>query len=158
MAMLEIATADDTGFSVSPIEAEYQGPSYTIETIAILRKRFDDTTSFYYVIGLDAFAEIRTWKNYLTLLRKVIFVVIDRPDLYKKSCEEIIQSELDGYVTSDNVCWRHDNGSTIYRLTMESVPVSSTTIRELLRKGCSVAGMVPAIVLDYIHKNNLYSK
>ena len=150
LAMLDIAIAADENFSVSPIEAEHRGLSYTIDTISTLRQRCEKGTRFFYVIGLDAFAEIRTWKNYLQLLQEVSFVVIERPDLYQKKFEQVIESELERYIQENRKCWKHENGSTIYRLSMKSVPVSSTKIRENLKKGNSVEGMLPAGVLEYI--------
>lgn len=156
LAMLELAIGHDQGFSVSPIEAERQGPSYTIDTLAILRRRLERDATFFYVIGLDAFAEIYTWKEYQRLLHEVSFVVIDRPSHDNKTCEEVVLSDLHGYSTTGKGCWRHEDGSVIYRLAMEPVDVSSTAIRELLRKGEAVEGMVPPAVIDYIQENNLY--
>lgn len=157
LAMLEIAIAGGDGFSVSPIEAEHQGPSYTIDTIAALRQRFKEEVFFYYVIGLDAFAEICTWKNYQQLLVEVTFVVVDRPSLYEKTCEHVIMSELEGYLQESDGCWEHENGSKIYRLDMEPVSVSSTIIRGKCHNGHSIEGMVPPAVLLYIQENGLYS-
>ncbi|MBC8316422.1 MAG: nicotinate (nicotinamide) nucleotide adenylyltransferase [Desulfobulbaceae bacterium] len=158
LAMLELAIGEDHGFSVSPIEAELQGLSYTIDTLTILRRRFKGDVTFFYVIGLDAFAEISTWKQYQLLLSEVSFVVIDRPSHDNKTCEEIVCTELHGYSASGEGCWRNENGSTVYRLVMDPVAVSSTEIRELLRNGKAVEEMVPPAVIEYIQAKSLYAR
>jgi len=157
LAMLELAIGDKKGFSVSPIEAERHGPSYTIDTFSIIRRRFESDVTFFYVIGLDAFAEICTWKHYQQLLREVSFVVIDRPSHDNATCEQIVLTELQGYTCTGEGVWAHENGSTIYRLAMDPVDVSSTVVRMLLQEGKSVEGLVPARVTDYVQENRLYA-
>jgi len=156
LAMLELAVGDKKGFSVSPIEAERHGPSYTIDTLSIIRQRFEGDVTFFYVIGLDAFAEICTWKHYQQLLCEVCFVVIDRPSHDNATCEQIVLTELQGYIGTEEESWVHENGSMIYRLAMDPVDVSSTGIRGLLREGNSVEGLVPERVIDYVQENRLY--
>jgi nicotinate-nucleotide adenylyltransferase len=156
LAMLDLAVGDEKGFSVSPIEAERHGPSYTIDTLSIIRRRFDGDVTFFYVIGLDAFAEICTWKEYQQLLFEVCFVVIDRPSHDNASCEQIVLTELRGYTGTGEGPWTHENGSTIYRLKMEPVDVSSTVVRMLLQEGKSVEGLVSERVIDYVQENSLY--
>ena len=158
LAMLELAIAGEKGLTVSPIEAERHGPSYTIDTLTIIRKRFGTDVTFFYVIGLDAFAEIRTWKDYLFLLQKVSFVVIDRPCPDGTTCEQVVMTELQGYTGPEEGPWVHETSSPIYRLAMAPVAVSSTAVRMLLQKGEPVADLVPEQVLDYIKGNNLYRK
>ncbi|NOR11225.1 MAG: nicotinate (nicotinamide) nucleotide adenylyltransferase [Desulfovibrionaceae bacterium] len=156
LAMLERAIGDKKGFSVSPIEAERHGPSYTIDTLSIIRRRFESDVIFFYVIGLDAFAEIRTWKHYQQLLLEVSFVVIDRPSHNNETCEQIVLTELQGYTRRGEGSWGHEKGSTIYRLVMEPVDVSSTVVRMLLQEGKSVDGLVPERVIEYLQENRLY--
>lgn len=156
LAMLERAIGDKKGFSISPIEAERHGPSYTIDTLSIIRRRFESDVTFFYVIGLDAFAEICTWKHYQQLLREVSFVVIDRPSHNNATCEQIVLTELQGYTHTGEGSWGHENGSTIYRLAMEPVDVSSTVVRMLLREGKSVDGLLPGRVIEYLQENRLY--
>jgi nicotinate-nucleotide adenylyltransferase len=156
LAMLERAIGDKKGFSVSPIEAERHGPSYTIDTLSIIRRRFESDVIFFYVIGLDAFAEICTWKHYQQLLREVSFVVIDRPSHDNVTCERIVLTELHGYTCTGEGTWTHKNGSVIYRLAMEPVDVSSTVVRMLLQEGKSVDGLVPERVIEYLQENRLY--
>lgn len=156
LAMLELAVGDKKGFSVSPIEAERHGPSYTIDTLSIIRQRFEGDVTFFYVIGLDAFAEICTWKQYQQLLCEVCFVVIDRPSHDNATCEQIVLTELQGYTSTGQGSWFHENGSTIYRLAMEPVDVSSTVVRMLLQEGKSVEGLVPERIIGYVQENRLY--
>jgi len=133
-------------------------PSYTIDTLTILRRRFKGDVAFFYVIGLDAFAEISTWKQYKRLLHEVSFVVIDRPSHDNKTCEDIVRTELHGYSVNGEGCWRSESGSAIYRLIMAPVAVSSTAIRELLHNGKAVEDMVPPSVIAYIQAKSLYAR
>ena len=81
LAMVRLAAADRPHFSVSAMELERQGPSFTIETIAQTQIACAPNTELFFLIGYDAFLEFNTWKSYNTILRKVDLIVLARGHL-----------------------------------------------------------------------------
>lgn len=158
LAMLKLAIAEKKCFSVSEIEAERSGPSFTIDTLALLQQRFDKEVSFFFITGLDAFAEIHTWKSYRKLLAATSFVVIDRPSHSCCDLKQIIALRLAAYAEEEPGVWKSPWQSRIYSLDMEPVHVSSTMIRERLKSGQTLKGLLPSSVETYIHSQNLYTR
>ncbi len=156
LRMLELALNDREGFEITTMEAEREGPSYTVDTLRILQKKYGSGVGLYFITGFDAFSEIKLWHQYSEVLRLASFVVIDRPSHTSQSLEEFCARELfDVYPAGDDV-WQVKAGGKIHRLNMETVPVSSTEIRERLRKGNTIRGLVPEEVEEYIDRHKLY--
>ena len=74
--MLEKALASFDKFHTNLIESERTAPSYSIDTIIELLKRTESNTEFYFILGVDAFVEIDTWKRYRELTDFVHLVII----------------------------------------------------------------------------------
>ena len=160
LAMLEIATADNNSFVISDIEAKRSAPSYSIDTINILSRQIGGQADFYFIIGADAFIEIDTWKRFKELPTLVNFVVISRPTYPPDRVGEVIRHNFTGYqYDPSHETWKspHSKGVFFFQ-QMEPVPVSSTKIRERVRNGEQIAGLVPLFVEDYIRKKGLYLK
>ncbi len=158
LAMLDRAIAENSSFSVSDIEAKRSAPSYSIDTINILIPQFGEQADLYFIIGADAFLEIDTWKRYKDLPALVNFVVISRPTYSPDKVGEVISQNFAGYKSDpSHEIWSSPNrkGSFILQ-QMEPVPISSTEIRERVRNGEDLAGLVPQSVEDYIKKQGLY--
>ena len=156
VAMLRLAITDDSCLKVSEIEAERNGPSYTIDTLCQFRRQLGPGPDFFFVMGLDAFAEINTWKSYKKLLTTASFVVIDRPGHGPSSIEQVIDDFFPDYCKKGSGVWEAEGQRVICSFTMVPVPVSSTQVRERLRAGKSVRGLVPLEVGEYIEKQKLY--
>ena len=78
LTMLEKAIVKNSSFAVSDIEGKRSSPSYSIDTIKILISQIGKQADLFFIIGLDAFLEIDTWKHYKDLPDLVNFVVISR--------------------------------------------------------------------------------
>lgn len=130
--MLQLACAADPRFEVSRIE-EGAGRSYSILTIEKLKAAGIGPLCF--LIGADAFAEIRSWYRWQDLLAAVEFIVVTRPGSGER---------LEG-----------PPGAIVHELTGLRLPVSSTEIRARLMRGESDIP-VPAPVLEYIRAHGLY--
>lgn len=157
VAMLRLAIVGDPCLKVSEIEAERSGPSYTIDTLSQFRQQLGPEADFFFIMGLDSFVEINTWKSYKELLIAASFVVIDRPDHKLISIEQVIAEVFPDYCKKSAGLWETEGQNKIYSFTMEPVPVSSTLVREKLRTGKSVRGLVPSEVAQYIKKWKLYN-
>jgi len=158
LAMLERAVNQFPAFVVSDIEARRSSPSYSIDTINILLQQFGTQVDLYFIIGADAFLEINTWKSYRELPMHVSFVIISRPGCPPDKIERVIRTAFAGYeYKSLTETWSSplSKGSFILQ-HMEPVPISSTEIRNRVRRGEDITGLVPTGVEDYIRKQNLY--
>ncbi|MBW2466467.1 MAG: nicotinate (nicotinamide) nucleotide adenylyltransferase [Deltaproteobacteria bacterium] len=158
LAMLQAAVAEIKSFVVSDIEAKRSTPSYSIDTIEIMLPQVGDQADLLFIIGADAFLEIDTWKRYRELPTLVSFVIISRPNYSPEAIGKIISENFTGYQydhSSETWSSPNSNGSFILQ-HMEPVLISSTDIRERVRKGKDINGLVPPAVADYIRTHGLY--
>ena len=130
--MVELACQGDVRFEVSRIEQDTER-SYSIDTIEKLRARLAPGDQLFFLIGADAFAEIRTWHRWRDVVRGVRFLVVSRP----------------GHV------YQSPPGVEFDRIDDIEVPVSSSDIRRALGSGQTPAGL-PAAVLNYAVAHFLY--
>ena len=130
--MLELALENEPGMVASRLEAE-TAQSFSIDTIEKLKQQIGVEDQLFFLIGADAFAEIRTWKRWQDVGREVEFIVISRPgNRYEVPPE-----------------------TRIHRLDTVQLTVSSSEIRARLAAGDSPSE-VPEPVLEYIRENKLY--
>jgi len=130
--MAELAAQGDPRFEVSRLE-ENTVRSYSIDTIEKVRARMEPADELFFIIGADAFAEIRTWRRWEEVLRAVHFIVVSRPG----HRYEIPASAKVG------------------RLDTLDLAISSSDIRRALAAGQRPDG-IPESVLEYIFENGLY--
>ncbi|MBI4792652.1 MAG: nicotinate (nicotinamide) nucleotide adenylyltransferase [Deltaproteobacteria bacterium] len=154
VAMLRLAAVEEEPrFVVSEIEGLRPGPSYTVDTLSQFRQSLGPEAEFFFIIGLDAFAEITTWNRYAELLDNASFVVIDRPSHGRQSVAGVVGRCFPDYREETAGVWSGTGSHRIYSLAMEPVPVSSSLIRARLRQGESVEGLVPPKVAAYLRRN-----
>lgn len=161
MKMVELAIAPFPGFEVSSIEIDAEEKSYSIITLEKIKKIYKEGWIFF-ILGIDAFLEIDTWKDHERVLEQCQFIVISRPDHCMDDARDILggkyrermywieeDEELD-----DNILKSHK----IFLLPISALDVASKDIRKKLEKGQSITRMVPKTVRDYIQKNKLYQR
>jgi nicotinate-nucleotide adenylyltransferase len=132
VAMAELACAGEPRLEVSRLE-EGTARSYSIDTIEKVRARMAPEDELFFIIGADAFAEIRTWLRWRAVARAVEFLVIGRP----------------GHV------YDAPPGVRLARLDKVEMRISSSGIRAELSAGRRPGG-VPEPVLEYIVRHGLY--
>ena len=134
--MTVIATASNPRFTVSRVDIDRPGPTYTIDTLRDLRAERPDDELFF-ITGADALADILSWKDADALWELAHFVGVTRP----------------GHVLSDK-------GLPEDRVTLQEVPamaISSTDCRARVGGGEPVWYLVPDGVVQYINKYCLYT-
>ena len=134
--MTVIATASNPRFTVSRVDIDRPGPTYTIDTLRDLRAERPDDELFF-ITGADALADILSWKDADALWELAHFVGVTRP----------------GHVLSDK-------GLPEDRVTLQEVPamsISSTDCRARVAGGDPVWYLVPDGVVQYINKYCLYT-
>lgn len=140
-AMTLLATASNPYFSVSRVEIDRPGPSYAVDTIKIFRKQFCEGVELFFITGLDAVLEVLTWKNPDELVRLCHFIAVTRPGYDVQKLQERLPAHyLD----------------RISLLAIPGIDISSTMIRERVRKGEPIRYLTPDVVCDYIAKHGLY--
>lgn len=133
--MTVIATAANPRFTVSRVDIDRPGTTYTVDTLRDLQAE-RPSADLYFITGADAIEQILTWKEAESLWGMAHFVAVTRPGHTLK---------LDG-IPSDAV--------TV--LEVPALAISSTDCRERARAGEPVWYLVPDGVVQYIAKHRLY--
>ncbi len=159
--MVNFALADDPCFVASPIEIEAPGTSYSIITLSRIRDIYPQADIFF-ILGIDAFLEIETWKEYDKVLESCAFIVISRPGYRLEGALTLLDGRLRSRLME--VDETHSPGDLAYHAAaiflapIDALDVSSTEIRRRLMDGESVEGMVAEPVIEYIKEHGLYRK
>jgi len=138
--MTLLATEDNSCFHVWDYEVKKHGLSYTIETLDVLRKKYPQT-SFSFVLGKDAVAEIFTWKNPRDILRNYDIIVVSREGRPDEIIEKIKEEEPK---------------ARLFSLAIPALNISSSEIRKRIRDGKKISYLTPPAVENFILKNKIY--
>jgi len=133
--MTVIATASNPRFTVSRVDIDRDGPTYTIDTLRDLKAARPDSELFF-ITGADAIAQILGWRNHDDLWHLAHFVAVSRP----------------GHVLSTEGLPSED----VSQLEVPALAISSTDCRARVRAGNPVWYLVPDGVVQYIAKHHLY--
>ncbi len=137
LAMLKLAFEHDPFFEIHDIELRRTGPSYTFDTITAL-KAAHPLTHWYYIIGSDNVTELTSWHRSKELVKLLTFCVVARPGFSQTIPDELKHADI-LFVPSPHSA------------------ISSTAVRRKLFAHESCEHLVPSKVLDYIHRNKLYT-
>jgi nicotinate-nucleotide adenylyltransferase len=155
--MLKLAIAGKDTFSISTIEKQLTPPSYTIDTLRLfIDDEQKDNNDYYFIIGVDAFLEISTWKRATEVLRRIHFIVAARKGYnHQRFCD--FMGDLQ-YQTIGSYWYHKDSLKKVYYLDREIQEISSSAIRkDIARKIPSEQFLSPA-VYDYIKRHSLYTR
>lgn len=170
LIMTILATNSHPKWVVSPIELNREGKSYSIETIKSMRQEYGQESELYFIVGIDAFSEVSTWKRADELLKSCNFIVTSRPGYHLEELEEILSrtvtlrfKELKFYPATSkefgelNTLRINESPFSIFLSPITRIDISSTQIRERLIRGKTIKYLVPSSVEEYIRKQGLYS-
>ena len=133
--MTVIATASNPRFSVSRVDIDRGGPTYTIDTLHDLAEQRPDAELFF-ITGADALAQIVTWRDSEQLFALAHFIGVTRP----------------GFTLKDS----HLPEGGVSLIEVPALAISSTDCRDRVRRGMPVWYLVPDGVVQYIQKRGLY--
>ena len=133
--MTVIATASNPQFTVSRVDVDRAGPTYTIDTLRDLQAERPGA-ELYFISGADAEAQILSWRDHDELWQLAHFVAVSRPG-------HVLSTEG---LPSENVS----------QLEIPALSISSTDCRDRVRRGHPVWYLVPDGVVQYIAKHHLY--
>jgi nicotinate-nucleotide adenylyltransferase len=157
-AMACLAVAGMPRLRASDDELRSEGPSYTADTLDRLRATGVDASQIFFITGADAFADIATWKRYPDVLDLANFVVVARPGHQIDALAAKLPSLADRMRPAPNRSGVPATGgnTVIYLLHAPTPDVSSTIVRDRLRRGDTITGLVPPLVETHIHQHKLY--
>lgn len=138
--LVRLSTDYNPKFIVSDIEYRRGGKSYTYLTIKELIEEFNIKNKIYFIIGTDAFKNIKTWYKTDLLKNYVKFLVFERENNFNPKDYDILKS----------------SGYDFEFQTLDFEDISSTEIREFIRTGKSIDNMVTKKAKEYIEKYELY--
>lgn len=130
------------GFQVSDVEIARQGPSYTRDTLLVMAERFPDS-ELYLITGEDMFLTVESWRDPGLIFQLAVLCAAPR------------SSGGIGALSKHAARLRQFGARTVVE-DIEYLPISSTMIRDAVKSGQSITGLVPASVEEYIREHQLY--
>jgi nicotinate-nucleotide adenylyltransferase len=143
LEMIRLAIAPNAFFRASTVDLERPGPSYTVDTLADLKRELGQEGNLYFILGLDALAGLPTWKEPQKIVELCYLVAAKRAeamDVDLDSLERSIPSISSRVIILDNPL----------------IDISSSDIRQRVAEGKSIHEMVPEAVERYIREKRLY--
>jgi nicotinate-nucleotide adenylyltransferase len=139
LQMVKLAAAYNSKFHVSDIEFSMPRPSFTNDTLKVIREKITDK-KFSVICGTDTHFKIPRWRNAQNVVDNHEFILYTRPD-----------SKVSGLCTDKGI----DKKTTLLR-DVPVLEISSTFIRNQIKSGLTLQHLIPEDVKEYIKTNNLY--
>jgi nicotinate-nucleotide adenylyltransferase len=136
--MTVLAAASDPSFEASRMEIDRKGPTYTVDTMAVLRDFYGPEAALFFIAGIDAVLTLGTWHGAAGLVDLAEIIAVPRPG-------------FDTAALQPGADWPR-----IHVATTSEIDVSSTDIRRRVRQGLPIEGLVPEVVAEYIEEHGLY--
>lgn len=137
--MTVIATASNPRFSVSRVDIDRPGNTYTVDTLKDLREQRGENVDLFFISGADAIRQILTWRGADELFDLAHFVGVTRPGVP---------------MTADDLA--HLPAGKVTLLEVPALAISSTDCRDRTRAGQPIWYLVPDGIVQYIAKRGLY--
>ncbi|HEX5041447.1 MAG TPA: nicotinate-nucleotide adenylyltransferase [Candidatus Polarisedimenticolaceae bacterium] len=162
LAMVRLAAREEAWLTVSTAELDRGGVSYTIDTLTAMRHARPDATPLF-ILGVDAFLELRTWREPEALVHRFDLVVVDRPgsSLPAGAPDPELASLLQA-VPFSPAAGRAFLGAPrppegrVFRLEIPPCEISSSEVRRCVARGAPLDLLVPPAVARYIQDQGLY--
>jgi len=139
--MVKLAIEANPHFSLSTIEIDREGPSYSYDTIVTLRRARPEIETLYFITGADAVLSLTHWHRYAELLNLCEFIAATRPGFNLSLLDQALPSDLRLRVRC---------------LPIPNLEISSTEIRTRISEGRSIRYLTPDPVAEYISAMRLY--
>ena len=160
LTMLKLATARDARFGIDERELRRQGPTYTYDTLAELRRERGPDIPLVFLLGSDAFARIDTWHRWTELFDLAHFAVAIRADdanWFAKG-PGAFPKDVGPRVTLNLRELLGTPAGHVMTFSMTPLSISSTAMRALAAEGASIRYLTPDPVAEFIRSHRLYAK
>lgn len=142
LAMVQAAIADNPAFTLSRVDVDRPGPSYTVDTMALLQAQLGSDAQLYLIIGMDSLRDLPTWHQPARLLDLCHIVAVSRPGY---SCDMAALARLLPAVTT-----------RVILIDGPALDISATELQRRIRAGLPIRYQVPEPVRRYIYEKGLY--
>ncbi len=143
LEMVRLAIEGRPYFELSTVETDRSGPSYSVDTIAVLRQQLGKESTLFLLLGWDSVSELPQWKEPARLVQMCRLVAITRPGFSRPDLARL-EALVPGL--TESVVW----------LEISPVDISSSEIRERVAQGLPIGHLVPPKVERYILEHGLY--
>jgi len=164
-----LATMSHPHFAVSSIELDRPGASYSVDTIAQLKQMYPEPLSIYFILGIDAFVEMDSWRQPDVLLRSCHTIITSRPGYGLYELVPTLLQRLsklypglqfepveEGRKLPVPSFWVRHTPYHILLHEVSALDISSTRLRQRVKAGHTIAYLLPDSVDAYIRKYQLY--
>jgi nicotinate-nucleotide adenylyltransferase len=141
--MLRLALSDNPLFEISTLETNRFGPSYTIDTLELIRNEYGDQTRMYFLMGSDTLYSFADWKKpreVLDLSYLVVFTRAVTENIANILLHPVFEKRKDKIIEKNSV----------------NIAISSSAIRDMIRNNRPLEDKVPDKVVEYIIEEGLY--
>lgn len=155
LAMLKLAVANVPGLGVDARELKRSGPSYTVDTLAELRRDWGQGRSLFWLIGSDNLCTLPKWARWQDLLDFAHLAVLDRPGTSPPPpavAEWLMHHEADVAAATSRPAGR------VVRLQQPLLDIASSEIRAMIGDGRDPRFLMPDVVMEYIETHELFAR
>ena len=156
MKMLQIGIGDENPtLTIEAIELQRTTPSYSIDTVTLIRKNLGPSVPLFLCLGMDALASINSWNRWEQLLDFCHIAVSSRPGFSAPKKGPLFEW-INQHSCADLSKLEERPAGHIYFCDLTMLAVSSTIIRDKVKCGDSIRYMAPDGVVNYIQQHRLY--
>ncbi len=164
LEMARCALGKNERLKVSDIEIQRPGPSYTIDTLRCFRTGSTPDQRLFFLLGLDAFLELHTWKSYQLVLEATSLIIMPRPmrDGEPPDMVDMVQVYVRRHLSADyrpsedGSVMRHPVKCPLYLSRGTPVDIASRRVRAAIGRGDPIEEWVAPAVARYIASKGLY--
>lgn len=145
VAMLELALDGNPAFAISPVEIARPGPSYSVETLELLRRELGAAVELFFILGTDQLSDLATWHRPRDLVALCSFIVVERPGApWDESRVAVLEQVLPGLT------------ARLARVPVPHIDIAGREVRRRVLAGEPIRYLVPDPVREYIASHSLY--
>jgi len=159
LVMVQLAIGGSTRLEALDMEGKRPGLSYSIETLKAIHRTQQPQPELFFILGTDAFREIKTWKDYQDLFDYAHFVIIERTGVGMREIEPLLKElGFDAKDAKREDAFIRPSGKSVFRVSTTLMDISSTRIRKLIADGKSIRFLLPDPVRNYLMDKGLYKR
>lgn len=144
LKMVELALNSNPRFVLSRVDVDRTGPTYTVDTLRLLRRDLGESVDLYFIMGLDSLANILTWHTPDKLIELCRLAVFNRPG-YAADLDAL-NAQIPGL------------RERVILLKSPALEIAASDLQQRVRAGQSIKHLVPDRVAAYIAEHRLYRK
>ena len=143
MKMCELAFEGESGVVISDMEIEKGGISYTVDTLRALAR---EDRRLFMLVGTDMALKLDSWREPEEIFK------LCYPTYVRRESDKLLENQI----IEKNTKYLNDYGKICRRIMTPEIELSSTEIREMVKRGEDISNLVPEKVAEYIKENKLY--